>query len=204
MLDSKGFDNWILQYDGSVKRSDEAGEYPFAGYGKILGTIRDRILAAPGRDVLDLGFGTAALTAQLYEAGCRIYGQDFSEGMRALAQEKMPEAKLYPGDFSEALAEELNGRQYDAIVATYALHHLTDEKKIALLKRLLPMLKEGGCLYIGDISFPTRAAMEACRAANAGSWDDDEIYCVHEELVKEFPTMTFEAFSQCGGLMMIK
>ena len=115
MLDSKGFDNWILQYDGSVKRSDEAGEYPFAGYGKILGTIRDRILAAPGRDVLDLGFGTAALTAQLYEAGCRIYGQDFSEGMRALAQEKMPEAKLYPGDFSEALAEELTERQYDAI-----------------------------------------------------------------------------------------
>ncbi len=203
MLDDKGFDSWILEYDGSVRRSDEAGTYPFAGYQKLLGAIRDRILAAPGRKVLDLGFGTAALTSQLYDAGCEIYGQDFSEGMRRLAQEKMPEAKLYPGDFAAGLAEELQGRKYDAIVATYALHHISNEQKIELLKRLLPLLNEGGRIYVGDIAFPTRAAMDACQEQTGAAWDGDERYCVYEEMKEAFPQLTFEAFSHCGGLLTL-
>ena len=66
---------------------------------------------------------------------------------------------LVCGDFTKGLAAELKARQYDAIVATYSLHHLTDEQKIVFIRDLLPLLREGGWLYIGDV---------AC--ANAASW----------------------------------
>ncbi len=45
--------------------------------------------------------------------------------------------------------EELRQNKYDAIIATYSLHHLTDEQKISLLEILLPLLNDGGSVYIG-------------------------------------------------------
>ena len=94
MLNNTGFDQWADEYDRSVARSDAAGSYPFAGYQEILDAIVDRVTAHGGGAVLDIGFGTGTLTARLYAQGCRIYGQDFSERMVQLAQEKMPDAKL--------------------------------------------------------------------------------------------------------------
>lgn len=38
--------------------------------------------------VLDIGFGTGTLTTKLYENGCCVYGQDFSERMIELAAAK--------------------------------------------------------------------------------------------------------------------
>ena len=37
--------------------------------------------------VLDIGFGTGTLTTKLYENGCEVYGQDFSQRMIELAKE---------------------------------------------------------------------------------------------------------------------
>ena len=101
MLDRNGFDLWADGYDKSVGLSDEEGTYPFAGYREILNEIYNRVLAEPGRAVLDIGFGTGTLTAKLYQQGCEFWGQDFSARMIELAREKMPDAKLYQGDFSE-------------------------------------------------------------------------------------------------------
>ena len=97
-----------------------------------------------GGAVLDIGFGTGTLTARLYAQGCRIYGQDFSERMVQLAQEKMPDAKLYSGDFKQGLVEPLRAQRYDFILATYSLHHLTDAEKVPFLNGLLALLKERG------------------------------------------------------------
>ena len=108
------------------------------------GEIYRRVLSAPGRKVLDIGFGTGTLTAKLCAQGCQIFGQDFSPRMIELAREKMPGAVLCQGDFSKGLAGELKRRKYDAIVATYSLHHLTDAQKVAFLRELLPLLEEGG------------------------------------------------------------
>ena len=154
--------------------------------------------------MLDIGFGTATLAAKLYEHGLKIYGQDFSEIMIAVAKEKMPEAKLYRGDFSKGLVEELKQNKYDAMIATYSLHHLTDEEKISLIEHLLPLLKEGGHLYIGDVAFETRAELEFCRNQIGDEWDDEEIYFVVEEIRKAFPQMKFEKFSFCSGLLSLR
>lgn len=203
MLDNNGFDLWADGYDSSVGLSDEDGTYPFAGYKSILNEIYSRVLSGSGRAVLDIGFGTATLAAKLYERGCSICGQDFSQRMLELAQAKMPEARLYMGDFSRGLAEDLKARRYDAIIATYSLHHLTDAQKVGMLRELRGLLNEGGHIYIGDVAFETRAELEICRAQAGDEWDGDEIYFVFEELKKSFPWMRFERFSFCAGLMTI-
>ena len=203
MLDNKGFDLWADGYDRSVGLSAEDGTYPFAGYKSILNEIYSRVLSGSGRAVLDIGFGTATLAAKLYERGCSLWGQDFSQKMLELAQAKMPEARLYMGDFSRGLAEDLMARRYDAIIATYSLHHLTDAQKVGMLRELQGLLNEDGHIYIGDVAFETRAELEICRAQAGDEWDGDEIYFVFEELKKSFPGMRFERFSFCAGLMTI-
>lgn len=204
MLNSKGFDLWADGYDKSVGMSDEDGTYPFAGYKQILNEIYGRVLTGKGRNVLDIGFGTGTLTNKLYEQGCHIWGQDFSGRMLELARGKMPEAQLYQGDFAEGLVEELQQNRYDAVIATYSLHHLSDEQKIGLIGNILPLLQEGGCLYIGDVAFETHAELERCKILIGEEWDDEEYYFVADEMTKSFPRMKFEKFSFCAGLFSCK
>lgn len=204
MLDIKGFNLWADGYDKSVGLSDEEGTYPFAGYKMILSTIYNCVLNSSSKKILDIGFGTGTLISKLYEQGCMIYGQDFSDRMIELAQEKMPNAKLFQGDFSNGLAEPLLKQKYDAIIATYSLHHLTDSQKVNFLKNLLMLLNEGGCIYIGDVAFKSREALEKCRYTVGEEWDDDEIYFVYDELKLHFPTMQFEQMSDYAGLILLK
>lgn len=203
MLSNQGFDLWADDYDKSVGLSDENGTYPFAGYKNVLNEIYNRVLSSSHNTVLDIGFGTGVLTAKLYEQGCTIFGQDFSGRMVELAKAKMPEAQLHQGDFSLGLAEELKHHQYDAIIATYSLHHLTDAQKIDFLKELLPLLNQGGCIYIGDVAFATRLELEKCREQVGDEWDQDEIYFVFEELKKAFPKMEFKPISYCAGVLSL-
>ena len=204
MLNSKGFDLWADDYDKSVGVSDEDGTYPFAGYKAILNEIYNRVLSASAKTVLDIGFGTGTLTSKLYEQGCEIYGQDFSDRMIALAQEKMPDARLFQGDFSNGLVEPLTQQKYDAIIATYSLHHLTDAQKVTFLENLISLLNEGGCVYIGDVAFETRAALQKCMEETGDEWDDDEIYFVYDELRAHFPSIQFKQISDCAGLFTLQ
>lgn len=204
MLNHEGFDLWADTYDRSTACSDENGSYPFAGYGAVLRNILRRVLVHGAGDVLDIGFGTGVLTASLYQQGCHIWGQDFSEKMVALARAKMLSAELCCGDFTVGLAEPLTQRQYDAIIATYSLHHLTDRQKIAFIRRLLPLLREDACLYIGDVAFQTRADLDRCRLSAGDAWDADEIYFVFDELRQSFPDMTFLPLSPCAGVLSLR
>ena len=203
MLDEKGFDLWADGYDKAVGLSDEDNTYPFAGYKAVLAEVFSRIISTPGADVLDIGFGTATLTAKLYERGCNVYGQDFSEKMIEIAQAKMPDAALYNGDFSKGLAAPLLERKYDFIVATYSLHHLTDEEKVPFIRMLLGLLKDGGKLLIGDIAFASAEDLQRCKAYAGTDWDEDEYYFVADELRKAFPYLSFIPESFCAGVLTI-
>lgn len=204
MLNSNGFDVWADGYDESVRLADESDAYPFAGYATILKEIYGRVCASGAKAVLDIGFGTGTLAGQLYQQGCDVFGQDFSSRMIQLAQEKMPRAKLYQGDFSLGLVQELKQQRYDAIIATYALHHLTDEQKAAFFQELLPLLQDNGCIYVGDVAFTTRAQLEQCKAQAGDDWDASEIYFIYDELKQAFPQLRFEPVSHCAGLLTLK
>ena len=203
MLDNKGFDLWADGYDRAVGISDEENTYPFAGYKEVLGIIFQTVMKKPGCTVLDIGFGTGTLTVKLYEKGCEIYGQDFSSRMIELASEKMPDAVLVQGDFSIGLAEPLLHQNYDFIVSTYAMHHLTDPQKTALLHSLRDRLNPEGKILIGDVAFETRAELDRCRQKAGDEWDDEEIYFVADELKREFPDLTFTKVSYCSGVLTL-
>lgn len=204
MLTEKGFDLWANGYDVSVGLSDEDGTYPFAGYRAVLNDIYQKVLSHPGKNVLDIGFGTGTLTSRLYEQGCTIYGQDFSAKMITLAQAKMPKAKLFQGDFSLGLVDALKENHYDAILATYSLHHLTQAQQVSFLKELLTLLNADGCIYIGDVAFRTRADLDACRQRAGDEWDEDEIYFVYDEMKAFFPDLQFVPFSHCAGVLSLR
>ena len=203
MLDHKGFDLWADGYDKTVGVSDEGNAYPFAGYKDVLGTIYKIIMDKPNAVVLDIGFGTGTLTTKLYEKGCTIYGQDFSARMIELASEKMPNAHLYQGDFTQGLVEPLLAQNYDFIVATYSLHHLTDEQKVCFLHMLRDHLNPGGQVLIGDVAFENQSQLEQCRKDVGDEWDDDEIYFVVDELKKYLPTLGFTRISYCAGVLSL-
>ena len=203
MLDNKGFDLWADGYDKSVGLSDEDQTYPFAGYKGVLARIYQIVMAGGKVKVLDIGFGTGTLTKKLYEQGCEIWGQDFSGRMMELARAKMPEAHLFQADFSQGMADPLLQNSYDFILATYSLHHLTDNGKVSLLKTLTGLLKEGGAILIGDVAFATRQDLEKCREKAGEEWDDEEIYFVFDELRKIFPGMKFEQISYCAGVLSL-
>ena len=203
MLDKNGFDLWADDYDKAVGISDEEKTYPFAGYKDVLGRIFQIIIEKPNAAVLDIGFGTGTLTTKLYERGCVIYGQDFSPKMIEQAIKKMPDAYLYEGDFTQGLAEPLCRQSYDFIVATYSLHHLTDEQKIAFLRTLKDRLQENGQILIGDVAFETREKLDQCREAAGDEWDDEEFYFVADELKSVFPDLSFTQVSCCAGILTL-
>lgn len=203
MLNNAGFDLWADGYDRAVGLSDEGNTYPFAGYKKVLGGIFQTVMQTPNAVILDIGFGTGTLTSKLYEHGCTVYGQDFSERMIALASAKMPNAHLYQGDFSKGLVSPLRSQKYDYILATYSLHHLTDAQKIAFLSELRGLLNVNGKILIGDVAFETREALNQCRQATGSDWDDDEIYFVADELRAAFPQLQFSPQSSCAGILTL-
>ena len=204
MLDSAGFDLWANEYDKTVHLSEEADEYPFAGYKNVLNTIYKRIKTGNAKKVLDIGFGTGILAKKLYDEGVEIFGIDFSQEMIRLAKEKMPNAALYQYDFSKGLPIELSEMKFDSIICTYAIHHLTDSAKVDFIKKLQNRLTPNGEILLGDVAFETKRSLEECMKKAGDEWDDEEFYIVAEEFSKEFPQMIFEKISFCAGVCIIK
>ncbi|WP_226675269.1 class I SAM-dependent methyltransferase [Mesobacillus jeotgali] len=206
MLNKQGFNLWADGYDKTVQVSEENGVYPFAGYREILNTIFKEVMERENSRVLDIGFGTGVLTARLYENGHHIDGIDFSQRMIALAQPKMPNANLLEWDIANGLPSEVKGKQYDFIVSTYALHHLTDEDKVLFIKGLLQLLSEDGKILIGDIAFQTRQQLGTCKNDSNEFWDEDEFYFVFNEVrsvLEDYCKLEFLPISHCGGVIEI-
>lgn len=206
MLNKQGFNLWADHYDQTVQLSEENDQYPFAGYKDVLNAIFNEAMQVEKSDILDIGFGTAILSAKLYENGHQIVGLDFSPKMIEIAQSKMPDAKLIEWDISNGLPDFVLQKKYYSIISTYTLHHLTDEEKINMIESLLPLLCDNGKLLIGDISFETHEQLKACKEKSIGYWDDDEFYFVYEEIyasLKSFCKCEFYPLSHCGGVFVI-
>ena len=120
-----------------------------------------------------------------------------------LALEKMPGAHLYQGDFSQGLVEALQSQSYDFIVATYSLHHLTNNQKVCFLHSLLERLNEDGRILIGDVAFKTRMDLEQCQREVGEEWDDEEIYFVIDEMRRPFPNLIYQPVSYCAGILTL-
>lgn len=121
-----------------------------------------------------------------------------------LAQEKMPDAKLYSGDFKQGLVEPLRAQRYDFILATYSLHHLTDAEKVLFLNGA------AGAAEGGRRDPDRRCGVP--HPCGAGSVQDAgrRIVGRGRDLLRgrragaAFPQLKFVPFSACAGILSLR
>jgi putative AdoMet-dependent methyltransferase len=151
-------DPWADGYDEDVR--DES--HPIrAGYNEVLRWVAEQSGASREAMVLDLGCGTGNLAARLPPCK-RLICVDISEKMLALARHK-----LAGRDDVEFIQADLLGYfdradppAFDAVVSTYAMHHLTEDEKALIFRRIEAALRPGGRAVFGDLMFRDIAARD--------------------------------------------
>jgi putative AdoMet-dependent methyltransferase len=144
------FDEWAPYYDTTVQ--DSSGEYAevFKGYEQILMNVVNNIPAG-AKTVLEFGVGTGNLSVKLLQAGFQVIGVEPSEQMRRQVITKRIPMDLRKGHFLDVpLAE---NEKVDAIVSTYAFHHLTLAEKSEALQIMRPILKPKGSIIFADTCY---------------------------------------------------
>lgn len=104
---------------------------------------------------LDLGCGDASqLADHLQQVDVETYvGYDLSDTALTLAKENLTflngETRLVEGRMEELLSDDLNS--YDMIHTSFAVHHLDDQVKAAMMKMVSARLAPGGVFVYVDV-----------------------------------------------------
>lgn len=198
------FDQWAGTYDGDVVAYDQ---FPFAGYERILRTIVTLAEPRPGMSVLDIGIGTGNLARLFHEAGCKVWGADYSAAMLAKAQQKLPEATLVLHDLRAAWPARLD-RRFDRIVSAYTFHHFELDRKVAILAEMASdRLGESGRIVIADISFRSEQAMRTFAASLGDEWEEEPYWLAdlaQAALEQAGFRCNYEQVSPCGGVYTLE
>lgn len=116
----------------------------------LLRTVIEYLPTSPGR-VLELGCGTGILTEMVHVTfpEAEIVGMDLSKEMLDIAsvKESLAGTRFIEGDIR---GEWPNG-QFDAIITTLCLHHLTREERCDIVQRAARALTPDGRFICGDI-----------------------------------------------------
>jgi putative AdoMet-dependent methyltransferase len=148
-----------------------------AGYSELLDWIAAKVPERPPIRVLELGSGTGNLTIRLPQFK-ELTCVDISTQMQRIAQEKLPPSP----HISYVAADILQffdqpGIEFDAVVSTYTIHHLTAAEKQLLFEKIEHALAVGGLALFGDLMFENREKREAylanCRRSGQEELADD-------------------------------
>ena len=125
------------------------------GLEKIVAAVLDASEVRPGSVVVDLGCGTGSVSLPLAQRGAQVTAVDLSPSMLDLLTSKASDAGIDGITTLAAPLEELDLPEgsVDLIVSNYALHHLHDRDKEALVVSALRWLRPGGRMVIGDMMF---------------------------------------------------
>ncbi len=146
------FDGWADAYDATV--ADRDGEYQevFVNYQDILKQTVKQIDKPEGAKVLDIGSGTGNLGYVASLASYSVTGIEPNQKMRSLAQEKYPSLHFENGSF---LNMPVRDESIDAIITSFAFHHLSDDEKGEAIKTFSAKLKASGKVIIADTMYDT-------------------------------------------------
>lgn len=95
--------------------------------------------------ILDLGAGTGIFSQFVLEKYplADITLLDFSEQMLSVARERFKDIKNVSFQVADMMTFKPQ-QKYDAVISSLAIHHLTDEDKQKLFKKIHSMLNDGG------------------------------------------------------------
>ena len=186
------FDNWAERYDERV--AGDSGLY--ARYDEVLDRVVEIANITPGKRVLDIGTGTGNLALRCLARGAMVIGLDPSERMLSEAREKVgtnskvefrqvdePFLRIpYPDDF------------FDAVISTYAYHHLPHRLKPASVREMVRVLRAGGLWVLGDLVFENEQAERI--ALREYRWLEEEYFARIEDLRPIFAELGMELNAQ--------
>ncbi len=126
-----------------------------AGLEAVIATVLALAQVRPGTVVVDLGAGTGSLSIPLAQQGADVTAVDISPAMLERLAEKAARAGLDRVTCVAAQVEnfDLPPMSVDLVVSNYALHHLRDADKEALVRAVARWLRPGGQLIVADMMF---------------------------------------------------
>ncbi|MEM7033215.1 MAG: class I SAM-dependent methyltransferase [Chloroflexota bacterium] len=174
----------FFNHDSQAERYDEnvlnEANPIRAGYDATLDWVIEQSGVTPTSPVLDLGCGTGNLSARLPIVKS-LTCVDISEKMMMKAKGKL--AHLNNIEFIQAdiLPFVANTPQYDAIISTYTVHHLTEAEKTTFFRGVERCLKSGGRATFGDLMFANQASQDAFVAMYQAQGNIDMVEDIAEE-----------------------
>lgn len=132
------YDNWAPRYD-----QDLTENYGYIAPSLIANALsKDQV--SKEQSILDAGCGTGLVGAELKKRGyINLYGADFSDGMRAIAETKSVYRRLISADFSKRTTI-LDG-VYDTLVAADTFG--PGQFSTPSLDELIRLIRRGGYIY---------------------------------------------------------
>ena len=127
--------SWTDRYDDMV----QADQDMYARYDDVLDAVADIACTSPCAQVLDIGAGTGNLSIRCAERRASVTGLD-------------PFLHLPFDDNS-----------FDAVVSTYAFHHVAHELQPKAVREMMRVQRPGGVLALGDVAFRDAGDEEAAR-----------------------------------------
>ncbi|RMD83541.1 MAG: class I SAM-dependent methyltransferase [Candidatus Dadabacteria bacterium] len=153
---------------------EEAREYNRMDHGEVNRRFVADLLATGdvGRQVLDLGAGTALIPIELCRcaARCRVWAVDVSAAMLELARLRVAEARLAGRIvLVRADAKQLPFRaaSFDTVISNSIVHHVPEP--LAVMTEAWRVVRPGGIVFFRDLLRPpTREELERLVATYAG------------------------------------
>jgi putative AdoMet-dependent methyltransferase len=166
-----GYDTGVLNESHPIR----------AGYKAVLNWVSEKSATTSDSVVLDLGCGTGNLSLR-FKHFKRLVCVDISNNMLDIARSKL--ADLDNVEFVKAdLLEYFEGPSiFDAIVSTYAIHHLTELEKPILFEQIYHSLQPGGTVVFGDLMFANAAAQKQL----IQKYQDEGRFDVAQDIQDEF------------------
>jgi ubiquinone/menaquinone biosynthesis C-methylase UbiE len=126
-----------------------------AAFEQLLTDLIELAAPRPADSCVDLGAGTGFVTMALARLTSSVLAVDISGAMISALAERAAEEGLrhVATQVSDLRDLRLRPESTDLVVSSYALHHLADPDKRALVARAARWLRPGGRLVIGDMMF---------------------------------------------------
>jgi ubiquinone/menaquinone biosynthesis C-methylase UbiE len=126
-----------------------------SAFDAVLDTVVARAEPQVTDRVIDLGAGTGYVSLALAPRVERVVAADLAKPMVDALVDKAASRRL--GNVHPVVVDlshlQLPESSVDLVVSNYALHHLTDDDKVALVARISRWLRPGGRLVVADMMF---------------------------------------------------
>lgn len=183
------FDNWAHRYDEVVAADSQTY---YARYNEVLDAVVARAQLSENSRVLDIGTGTANLARRCLDQGAAVIGLDPSTLMLARARKKVgdhPKADFQQVD-EPFLEIPYPDTTFDAVVSTYAYHHVPHRLRAESVHEMVRVLKPGGRWVLGDLVFENEEA--EIEAYQTHRWLEEEYFSRIDDLRRAFADLDME------------